>query len=204
MSATAVAARTPTTTTVPARMRCRRKDDAVPGSGRIFIFVTTRSLHTSNDCREQLRSTRQRSSATTPRPGRPTAGRRAPAFSHRTPHSTGMDLTFAWPAFLWALLSLPLLAAIYARLLRRASRYPVIFSTTRALVAAHRASRLRHLPPMLLPISLAPLVVSAAPPVLPLPVPADPSAIMLALDVSGSMRSTDISPSRPQTAKSSA
>src|SRR3989441_8407877 len=115
-----------------------------------------------------------------------------------------MELTLAWPAFLWALLSLPLLAAVYARLMRRASRYPVIFSTTTALVAAHRASRLRHLPPMLLAISLALLVVSAARPVLPLPVPADRSAIMLALDVSGSMRSTDISPSRLEAAKSSA
>src|SRR2546428_13395822 len=155
MSATAVAARTPTTTTVPARMRCRRKDDAVPGSGRILIFVTTRSLHTSNDCGDQLRSTRQRSSATGPRPDPPTAGRRAPAFSHRTPHSTGMDLTFAWPAFLWALLSLPLLAAIYARLLRRANRYPVIFLPTRALVAAYPARTVPPLPPMLRAVSLA-------------------------------------------------
>src|SRR3989454_1641891 len=139
-----------------------------------------------------------------PPPDRPTARRRAPAFSHRTPHSTGMDLTFAWPAFLGRLWSLPRLAAVYARLTRRASRYPVIFSTTTALVAAHRASRLRHLPPMLLAISLALLVVSAARPVLPLPVPANRSAIMLALDVSGSMRSTDISPSRLEAAKSSA
>ena len=115
-----------------------------------------------------------------------------------------MDLTFAWPAFLWALLSLPLLATGYARLLRRASRYAVIFSTTTALIAAHRPSRLRHLPPMLLAISLALLMVSAARPVLPLPVPANRSAIMLALDVSGSMRSTDISPSRLEAAKSSA
>jgi len=115
-----------------------------------------------------------------------------------------MDLTFAWPAFLWALLSLPLLAAGYARLLRRASRYAVIFSTTTALIAAHRPSRLRHLPPMLLAISLALLMVSAARPVLPLPVPANRSAIMLALDVSGSMRSTDIAPSRLEAAKSSA
>src|SRR2546427_2193752 len=133
MSATAVAA----TTTIPARMSCRRKDDAVRASGRIFIFVTTRSLHTTNDCGDQLRSTRQRGSATAPQPHRPTARRRAPAFSHRTPHSSGMDLTFAWPAFLWALLSLPLLAAGYSRLLRRASRYSESFSAHAPLQASH-------------------------------------------------------------------
>src|SRR5438309_4806512 len=70
MSATAVAA----TTTIPARMSCRRKDDAVRASGRIFIFVTTRSLHTTNDCGDQLRSTRQRGSATAPQPDRPAQG----------------------------------------------------------------------------------------------------------------------------------
>lgn len=115
-----------------------------------------------------------------------------------------MSLTFLWPAFLWGLLSIPLLVALYARLLKRASRYPVILSTTATLIAAPRAGRMRHLPPVLIGASLALLVVSAARPVLPLPVPADRSAIMLAIDVSGSMRSTDIAPSRLEAAKSSA
>lgn len=115
-----------------------------------------------------------------------------------------MDLSFVWPAFLWALLLVPLLAAVYLRLLTRASRYPVIFSTTETLIAAHRVNRLRHLPPALVAVSLALLVVSAARPVLPVLVPADRSAIMLALDVSGSMRSTDIFPSRLEAAKAAA
>lgn len=114
-----------------------------------------------------------------------------------------MDVTFVWPALLWALLAVPPLAALYLRVLKRTSRYPVMFSTVATLAAA-RTGRIRHLPSALLAASLIGLIVAAARPVMPLPVPADRSAIILAMDVSGSMRSTDITPSRLEAAKTSA
>ena len=115
-----------------------------------------------------------------------------------------MGATFVWPAFLWVLLSIPLLAVLYVRVLKRTSRHAVILSTTATLIAAKGGGKMRHLPPALLALSLIVLIVATARPVLPLPVPADRSAIMLAMDVSGSMRSTDIAPSRLEAAKSSA
>ena len=115
-----------------------------------------------------------------------------------------MGATFVWPAFLWVLLSIPLLAVLYVCVLKRTSRHAVILSTTATLIAAKGGGKMRHLPPALLALSLIVLIVATARPVLPLPVPADRSAIMLAMDVSGSMRSTDIAPSRLEAAKSSA
>lgn len=115
-----------------------------------------------------------------------------------------MSLTFVWPVFLWALLLLPLLAAGYLRLMRRPPREPVLFSTTATLFAAWRGNRLRHLPAALLAASVAALVVALARPIAPLPVPADRSAIILSMDISGSMRSTDIHPSRLEAAQSAA
>src|SRR3989304_4722532 len=52
--------------------------------------------------------------------------------------------------------------------------------------------------------ALAPAGVGVARPVVPLPVPADRSAIILAIDSSGSMRSQDILPTRLDAAKAAA
>jgi len=115
-----------------------------------------------------------------------------------------MGLEFIWPTLLWAVLVVPLLAALYLRVLGRPPRQPVLFSTTAAVIAAGRRDRFRHLPAALLGAALAALVLSLARPVLPLPVPVNGSAIMLAMDISGSMRSTDITPSRLDAAKAAA
>lgn len=115
-----------------------------------------------------------------------------------------MNLTFVWPVFLWALVLIPLLAAGYLRLIRRPSREPVLFSTTATLIAAWRGNRLRHAPAALLAAGVAALVFALARPVAPLPVPADRSAIILSMDISGSMRSADIHPSRLQAAQAAA
>ncbi|HTE03111.1 MAG TPA: ABC transporter ATP-binding protein, partial [bacterium] len=61
-----------------------------------------------------------------------------------------MGATFVWPAFLWVLLSIPLLAVLYVRVLKRTSRHAVILSTTATLIAAKGGGKMRHLPPALL------------------------------------------------------
>jgi len=119
-------------------------------------------------------------------------------------NSTPMAI-FIWPAFLWGLLLLPLLAVLYLRLLRRAARYPVAYSTTVFLrVATGRAAWRRHLAAGLFLAGLGAVGFTLARPMAPLPVPADRSAIILALDISGSMRSQDIMPSRLDAAKGAA
>lgn len=87
---------------------------------------------------------------------------------------------FAWPAALWGLVLVGAFGLIYLRVLARPARIPVAWTT----VASAR--------------------IAAARPYVPLPVPADQSAIMLTLDVSGSMRSQDMQPSRLAAAQAAA
>lgn len=51
---------------------------------------------------------------------------------------------------------------------------------------------------------LAAIIVAVSRPMVPLPVPADRAAIMLAIDINGSMRSPDIEPTRLEAAKEAA
>src|SRR3990172_3818519 len=109
-----------------------------------------------------------------------------------------MPVTFIWPGLLWGLLLVPAVLALYVRLLRRALPtslpHPV---TPLVAIAASRGNRFpRYLPAVLLLAALTSALVAVARPVVPLPVPADRSAIILAIDSSGSMRSPDILPTR--------
>lgn len=117
-----------------------------------------------------------------------------------------MPLDFLWPALLWGLLLIPTLAAFYLWTLRRPLRAAVAFPDVPTLaVAAARARRwVRHLPAILFLIGLAGVLAAVARPVALVPVPADQSAIMLSMDVSGSMRSQDVAPSRMEAAKDAA
>ncbi|HEU4798287.1 MAG TPA: VWA domain-containing protein [bacterium] len=113
--------------------------------------------------------------------------------------------TFIWPALFWMLLLLPLLVALYVRLLRRPARYPVTYSTASVLAdAVTRTAWRRHLAAAVFLLGLGAVMLAMMRPVLSLPIPADRAAIMLVLDVSGSMRSQDIEPSRLEAAKSAA
>ena len=107
-------------------------------------------------------------------------------------------MTFLWPQLLWLLLALPGLAAAYVWLLRRkpkiALRYASLSIVKEAMGARH--SLRRHVPPLLLLLSLAAMLLAAARPVAVLSLPAQRETIMLAMDVSGSMRATDVLPSR--------
>jgi len=115
-----------------------------------------------------------------------------------------MDLL--WPGFLLLLIVIPLLIAVYIWLLRRRRRFTVRYSSL-ALVrsAAPQHSWLRrHLPFILFVLALASLVVAVSRPVAVVTVPSGQATIVLALDVSRSMCSTDILPNRLLAAKAAA
>jgi Ca-activated chloride channel family protein len=115
-----------------------------------------------------------------------------------------MDLL--WPGFLLLLAIIPLLVAVYIWMLRRRQRYAVRYSSL-ALVrqALPQQSRLRrHLPFVLFLLALACLVGALARPVAVVAVPTGKTTIILAMDVSRSMCSTDISPNRLQAAEAAA
>jgi Ca-activated chloride channel family protein len=107
-------------------------------------------------------------------------------------------MTFAWPLALLALLAVPLLAGAYVWQLRRRRRRAVRYSSIALIRAAapRRSAWKRHVPVALLLAALATLGLAAARPQLSVDVPVSQSALILALDVSGSMCATDVEPNR--------
>jgi Ca-activated chloride channel family protein len=107
-------------------------------------------------------------------------------------------MSFAWPVALAGLLAVPALAAAYAWQLRRRRRRAVRYSSVALIRAAGppRSNHRRHLPAMLLLAALACLSLAAARPQVRTDVPVSGSAVILALDVSGSMCATDADPNR--------
>ncbi|HEX5302661.1 MAG TPA: VWA domain-containing protein [Streptosporangiaceae bacterium] len=115
-------------------------------------------------------------------------------------------MSFASPLALVAFLVLPLIFAVWW-LSRRRRRRAVVRVTSIALVRAAvpgRSSWRRRVPPALLALGLAVLAVGAARPQATVPVPSSSATIMLALDVSGSMCSTDVKPNRITAAEQAA
>ena len=104
---------------------------------------------------------------------------------------------FQWPSYLWLMLAIPLLLAAYVWLLRRRTKLAVRFSSL-AVVRAAAVGRnwRRHVPPALLLLACSALLLAAARPVAPLPLPWARSTIILAMDVSLSMRVSDVKPTR--------
>lgn len=107
-------------------------------------------------------------------------------------------MNFLWPQFLWFLAALPLLVLLYVWLMRRrrkiALRYASLSIVKDAMSA--RQSVKRHIPPLLFLLALAAMVVAMSRPVAVVTLPSNQQTIILAMDVSGSMRATDVQPSR--------
>ncbi len=115
-------------------------------------------------------------------------------------------MAFSWPAFLLLLFLIPIAVAAYVWSLRKRARFAVRYSTL-ALVrgALPRGAWVRrHLPFGLLMAGLAGLTFAVARPMATVTVPAAQATIILAIDVSGSMCSTDIQPTRIQAAEAAA
>jgi Ca-activated chloride channel homolog len=115
-------------------------------------------------------------------------------------------MNWLWPGLLLLLGLIPLLIAAYIWILRRRRRFTVRFSSLSLIRAAQpRYSRWRrHLPFALFLLALASLVLAVARPVAIVSVPAGQVSIVLAVDVSRSMCSTDIAPSRIEAATDAA
>jgi Ca-activated chloride channel family protein len=114
-------------------------------------------------------------------------------------------MSFLWPQYLWLLLAVPVLPVLYVWLLRRRRKLAVRYSSL-AVVRAAAAGRSwrRHLPPALLLLACAGLLLAGARPVARVPLPWARTTIMLAMDVSLSMRVTDVQPTRLAAAQDAA
>ncbi|MEJ8851413.1 VWA domain-containing protein [Variovorax rhizosphaerae] len=114
-------------------------------------------------------------------------------------------MSFLWPQYLWLLPALALLPLAYLWLLRRRNRTALRYSSLGIVrpAAAGRSWR-RHLPPALLLLAFAGMLLAAARPVARVPLPWARSTIMLAIDVSLSMRVSDVKPTRLEAAQDAA
>src|SRR5215217_2649620 len=115
-------------------------------------------------------------------------------------------MSLLWPGFLYLLILIPLIVAVYILLLRRRRRFAVRYSSL-SLVreAAKQQSWLRrHLPFLLFLFALTSPVFSLARPVATVLIPSNKATVILAIDVSRSMCSADIPPNPLEDAKDAA
>jgi len=115
-------------------------------------------------------------------------------------------MTFLWPEMLWLLLIVPALLAGYFYLLRRkhevALKYASLSMVKEAIGAGQRFRR--HIPPLLFLIALIAMIVAIARPAAVITLPSQHQTIILAMDVSGSMRAVDVEPNRISAAQAAA
>jgi len=107
-------------------------------------------------------------------------------------------MNFAWPQMLWLLLLVPALVGAYILVLRRkkkaALRYASLSLIKDSLGAGQRFRR--HIPPLLFLAALTLMLVAIARPTAVVTLPTQHETVILAMDVSGSMRATDVKPNR--------
>jgi Ca-activated chloride channel family protein len=115
-------------------------------------------------------------------------------------------MEFLWPGFLLLLWSIPVLVIAYVLILRRRKKYAVRYSSLSLVrVAMTKQSQWRrHLPFILFLLAIASLMLALSRPVTTATLPAPNATIILAMDVSRSMCSTDIQPNRLEVAKAAA
>ena len=115
-------------------------------------------------------------------------------------------MSFVWPEMLALLALVPALVALYVWLLRRRSRSAIRYpGLALAREAMSRGQRLRrHLPPALFLAALTAMIVAIARPTATITLPSAHDTVILAMDVSGSMRATDVEPSRIAAAQAAA
>jgi Ca-activated chloride channel family protein len=115
-------------------------------------------------------------------------------------------MTFLWPQALFLLIALPLLVALYFWLLGRRKKHAVRYASV-ALVksAIGPGARIRrHVPPLLFLLALAAMILAVARPAAVITLPTQHETVILAMDVSGSMRATDVQPTRLAAAQEAA
>jgi len=115
-------------------------------------------------------------------------------------------MTFASPELLLGLLLVPAAIGLYLLVQRRRSRYAVRFTNVDLLanIAPKTPAWRRHVPPVLYLVAITALVIGLARPSMVMAVPRNEATIVLAIDVSRSMRATDVQPTRLAAAQKAA
>ena len=115
-------------------------------------------------------------------------------------------MSFTWPIGLVGLVVLPLVVAAYVWYERRRRASQAAFGNPDLLpnLVERGPGRLRHLPLVVLLLALAAMIVGVARPEATVSVPREEATIVLAIDVSRSMKATDVEPTRLDAAREAA
>jgi len=114
-------------------------------------------------------------------------------------------MSFLWPQLQWLMLAVPLLPLLYLWLLHRRRKRALRYSSLDAVrAAADGRMWRRHVPPALLLIACSLLLFAAARPAMMLTLPWSRTTVILAIDVSLSMRVSDVKPTRMAAAQEAA
>jgi Ca-activated chloride channel family protein len=115
-------------------------------------------------------------------------------------------MKFLWPEFLWLLLALPVSIAFYVFLLQRKKRAALRYASLSLFKQAVGQGQWwrRHAPPAILLVALAAMIAAIARPAAVITLPSQHETVVLAIDVSGSMRANDVQPTRIEAAQAAA
>ena len=112
------------------------------------------------------------------------------------------SIQFVWPRLLWLLATLPLWLGLYIAWQRRGVQRA--WPSANMNTGATNIRFTRHAPALLVLLGLAGMMVAIARPQAILLLPSRIDTVMLAIDSSGSMRATDVQPSRIEAAQAAA
>jgi Ca-activated chloride channel family protein len=115
-------------------------------------------------------------------------------------------MTFLWPTSLVFLIAVPVLLGLYIWSQRRRRKYALRYASLSLVKEAlgRGPGIRRHIPPALYLLALAFMLFALARPITVVKVPSQEGTVILTIDVSGSMRATDIKPDRLTAAKEAA
>ncbi|HEV2009774.1 MAG TPA: VWA domain-containing protein [Candidatus Limnocylindria bacterium] len=115
-------------------------------------------------------------------------------------------MTFLWPTSLFFMIAVPVLLALYIWSQRRRRKYALRYASLSLVKEAlgRGPGIRRHIPPALYLIALSFMLFALARPITVVKVPSQEGTVILAIDVSMSMRATDIKPDRITAAKEAA
>jgi len=115
-------------------------------------------------------------------------------------------MTFLWPEMLWLLALVPLLVLVYLYVLARKKKGAVRYASLTLLKDAMSSGQRfrRHVPPLLFLLALTLMIGAIARPAAIVTLPSQHETVILAMDVSGSMKATDVKPSRMVAAQEAA
>jgi Ca-activated chloride channel homolog len=115
-------------------------------------------------------------------------------------------MSFQWPEMLWLHLALLALVAAYFIALRRKKKFALRYASLTLVKDAMSAGQKwrRHVPPLLFLAALAIMITAIARPTAVITLPSQHETVILAMDVSGSMRATDVEPNRLVAAQNAA